>query len=219
MLSFGHGGTPWLIFPTSQGRYFEFEDRHMVATVADRIDAGEVQLFCVDSVDSESWYNKRIHPRHRVERHLQYEGYLLHEVVPLMQARSGNSGVATAGCSFGGYHAMNFALRHPDAVSQCLTIAAAFDITQFLNGYYDQDCYFNCPPHFLPGMSDPWYLDRYRRNWYLMATGEHDFCWQNNEQLASIMREKQMNHRIDVWGNGTGHDWPWWTDMVRAYLR
>ena len=31
MLVFGHAGTPVLVFPTSMGKYFEYEDRGMVS--------------------------------------------------------------------------------------------------------------------------------------------------------------------------------------------
>ena len=63
LLVFGHAGLPVLVFPTSGGRFYEFEDRGMVAAVAGKIDAGQLQLFCVDSVDMESWYNRQIPPR------------------------------------------------------------------------------------------------------------------------------------------------------------
>ena len=69
LLVFGHAGTPLLVFPTSQGRFFEYEDRGMIGVLAPKIDAGEVQVFCPDAVDSESWYNKSVHPRVRVLRH------------------------------------------------------------------------------------------------------------------------------------------------------
>ena len=62
-LVFGHAGSPLLVFPSSQGRFFEYEDAGMIPTLAPKIDAGELQVFCVDSVDSESWYNKGVHPR------------------------------------------------------------------------------------------------------------------------------------------------------------
>ncbi len=65
-LVFGHAGTPLLVFPTSMGRFFEYEDRGMIGALAPKIDAGELQIFCVDAVDSESWYNKGVHPRVRV---------------------------------------------------------------------------------------------------------------------------------------------------------
>ena len=84
LLVFGHAGTKVLVFPTSMGRYFEYEDNQMVAAVADRLEAGQLQIYCVDSVDSESWYNQRAHPYWRVQRHLQYERYILNDVVPLM---------------------------------------------------------------------------------------------------------------------------------------
>jgi esterase/lipase superfamily enzyme len=36
--------------------------------------------------------------------------------------------VATAGCSFGGYHATNFAFKHPDVVKYVFNMGASFDI-------------------------------------------------------------------------------------------
>jgi len=218
MLIFGHSGTPIIVFPTSQGRFFEYEDRGMIATLGDRISNGVLQFFCVDSVDSESWYNRHVHPQVRVARHLQYEEYLLNEVVPLVRQKNQSQQLHVTGCSFGGFHAVNFSLRHPDVVTHCVSMSGAFDILQFLDGYYSDDCYFNCPPHFLPGMDDPWYLDRYRNNFYLLATGEHDFCWNENERLADIMRSKGMSFRLDVWHDNTGHDWPWWERMARTYF-
>jgi esterase/lipase superfamily enzyme len=48
MLTYGHDGLPGIVFPTSQGRFYEFEDRGMVGAVADKIEGGRLQLFCVD---------------------------------------------------------------------------------------------------------------------------------------------------------------------------
>ena len=74
-------GTRVLVFPTSMGRFHEFENNGMVEVIRDRIEAGRLQLFCVDSVDAESWYNQQAHPYWRVRRHMQYEQYLLHDVL------------------------------------------------------------------------------------------------------------------------------------------
>ena len=66
MLTFAaHGwkkGTPVLVFPTSCGRFYEFEERGMVEAVRRQIEDGRIQLFCVDSVDAESWYNGDVPP-------------------------------------------------------------------------------------------------------------------------------------------------------------
>ena len=62
VLIFGHSGTPLLVFLMSMGRFFEYEDRGMTSVLSRAVDAGELQIFCPDSVDTESWYNKGIHP-------------------------------------------------------------------------------------------------------------------------------------------------------------
>src|SRR5947209_5710602 len=76
LLLYGHAGAPVLVFPTSMGRFYEYEDRGMVSTLRQKIEEGWITLLCVDSVDAESWYNRDVHPEVRVARHLQYEGYL-----------------------------------------------------------------------------------------------------------------------------------------------
>ena len=217
LLAFGHAGLPALVFPTSCGRFFEFEDRGMVA-VQHKLEQGHLQLFCVDSIDAESWYNRQVSPRWRIARHVQYEQYLMQEVLPFIRCANRNPNLAAIGCSFGGYHAANIALRHPDAFTAFLSMGGSFDVSSFLSGYYDEDCYFNLPTHYLPNMTDPWYLDRYRRNTYVLATGIHDQCWNDNELVAQIMRSREIPCRLDVWGESTGHDWPWWQRMLQTYL-
>jgi esterase/lipase superfamily enzyme len=218
MLVYGHAGLPAVVFPTSQGRFYEFEDRGMVEAIRWKIDNGEVQLFCVDSVDAESWYNRNVPPRWRIARQVQYDEYVVHEVVPLVKQLNWSPKRAAIGCSFGGYHAVTMALRHPDVFTAFLSMSGAFDMDSFLGGYYDQDVYFNQPTHFIQGMSDPWFLDRYRQSTYVLATGVHDQCWDQNERMAGILRAKGIPVRLDVWGDNARHDWPWWQRMVQTYL-
>ena len=218
MLVFGHSGKPLIVFPTSMGRFFDYENRHMIDVVRPQYENGLLQAFCVDSVDAESWYNKAIHPAQRAARHIQYDQYLVDEVVPFVRARNANSELSVTGCSFGGYHSVNFALRHPDIVNDCVSMGGAFDIHQFLNGYYDDNCYYNCPPDFLPNLNDSWFLDRIRRMRFVLATGETDICLEENRRLSGIMMAKGLPHWLDVWGEGAGHDWPWWERMVQKFF-
>src|SRR3989442_3604306 len=78
----GHGGARLLVFPTSMGRFFDWEDRGMVGALADHLTRGWIQMFCVDSVDAESWYARGLPPADRARRHVQYDRYVLTEVVP-----------------------------------------------------------------------------------------------------------------------------------------
>ena len=217
MLVFGHGGAPYIVFPTSMGAFHEYENRGMIDAVRDKYENGALQAFCVDSVDRESWYNKWVHPYHRVRRHIEYERYILDEVVPLVRNRNWGA-LGTTGCSFGAYHAANLAFRHPGVISHLVTMSGAFDIKQFLDGYYDDNCYFNCPVDYLPNMNDAWYLDQHRRMRIVLATGEWDICLGENRRLSGILGAKGIPHWLDVWGDRTKHDWPWWQAMARKFL-
>lgn len=218
LLIFGHAGLPGIVFPTSCGRFFEFEDRGMIASVEHKLQRGELQLVCVDSVDAESWYNRNVPPRWRIARQIQYEAYVLTEVLPLLRQRNADARPIALGCSFGGYHAANIALRHPELFMGFLSMGGAFELSSFLDGYYDEDCYFNLPTHFVSNLNDGWQLDRYRRGTYVLATGVHDMCWNDNEVLARALRGKGVPCRLEVWGGDTGHDWPWWQRMLQTYL-
>lgn len=214
LLVFGHAGPPVLVFPTSMGRFFDYENRNMIGIIGDKYERGEIQAFCVDSVDAESWYNKSVHPALRVARHVQYDNYLVNEVVPFIKSRNSSGTLAVTGCSFGGYHSANFAFRHPNIATRMVSMGGAFDIHQFLDGYYDNNCYFNCPPDFLPGL-DPAVL---RNLEIILAAGEYDICRGENERLAGILASKGVPHLLDIWGNGAGHDWPWWLQMVQKFF-
>ncbi|WP_332308602.1 esterase family protein [Granulicella tundricola] len=215
---YGHAGLPAIVFPTSQGRFYEFEDRGMVAAIEHKINNGEVQLYCVDSVDAESWYNKSVGPDWRIARHVQYDNYIVHEVVPFLRNKNWNRQIASIGCSFGGFHAVNVAMKHPDIFTAFLSMSGAFDLSGFLGGYHDQNVYFNQPLQYLANMSDAWFLDRYRGSSYVLATGVHDQCWDFNVKLAHVMRSRGIPVRLDVWGDDTGHDWPYWHKMIQTYL-
>ena len=218
LLIFGHAGLPVVVFPTSGGRFFEFEDRNMIGALAGKIDSGQLQLFCVDSVDNESWYNRNVPPRWRIARHMQYEDYLLSEVVPLLRAKNSDPHLVALGCSFGGYHAANIAFRHPDIFTGMLSMSGAFDLLNFLGGYYDQDCYFNLPTHYLPNMNDPWFFDHYNHNTYVLATGWDDQCLDQNQNLDRILSSKGIPHQLYIWDSYNAHDWPTWQRMVQQYL-
>src|SRR5262245_31531191 len=89
VIGYGHFGRPVLVFPSEQGRAFDFANNGMVGAVADLIDAGRVKLYCVDSYDGHTWAAKDLPLEERARRHSAYESWIFDQVVPHIAADSG----------------------------------------------------------------------------------------------------------------------------------
>jgi len=214
LMVYGHAGVPVLVFPTSMGRFFEYEDQGMISAMWEFLERGSIQLFCVDSVDLESWYNKHAHPRDKAARHVVYESYIREEVLPFLRNRNWSQRILTTGCSFGAYHAVTFALKNPDLITGSIAMSGAFDVSQFLHGYYDDNCYFNNPVDYVSGLNNPLIWQRH----YVLAAGDWDICLGETLRLAGLFNQKGIPHTTDIWGGHQRHDWPLWQQMARKFF-
>jgi esterase/lipase superfamily enzyme len=217
LLWFGRAGLPMIWFPTSQGRFYQNEDFSLIGAIADLIDDGKIQVACVDSVDSESFYATSRPPVERIRRHDAYDRYLAGEVVPFARGRSGGAKVATLGASFGAYHAVNFGFRHPDICDKVVGFSGRYDIHSFLDGYWDETCYFHCPTAYVPNMDEKW-VGALSQMDICIVTGETDNILSGSQEMIRILNEKRIPNRGHVWGAPYGHDWPWWKVQIRHYV-
>ena len=217
MLVFGHAGARVLVFPTSLGRFFEWEDRKMIDTMRGHVEKGWLQFFCVDSVDDESWYARGKHPHDGARRHVEYEEYLLGEVLPYAQHINPNPYLIATGASFGAYHAMNLALRHPGLVNRVLGLAGMYDIKRMTKGYSDSLVYYHDPSHYLMNEQDPARLQALREVDIIMAIGRDDPNRPDNEHMSRVLWSKGVWHAFRLW-DGWAHDWPWWRQMLPLYI-
>ena len=213
MLTYGHAGHPVIIFPSTMGRYYESKDFKLIESVRWSVENGLVRLYCPDSIDRLSWYNREVHPSVKVLNHIQYDKLIRWEIVETIRQHTGSPRVAVAGASFGGYHAANFAFRHPDVVSHLISMSGAFDIRSFMQGYFDDNVYFNNPVDYLPGLNHP---DLWRMK-IILGTSEWDICRPANEQLSDILQSKGVQHWLDMRG-WQQHDWQLWREMFPHYL-
>jgi esterase/lipase superfamily enzyme len=216
-LWFGKFGRPVMLFPTSAGRYYENHDMHLTTSLADKVNAGEIQLVLVDGVNEESWYNRGVHPAVRAARHAQYDSYLRHEMVPYIHNRAQRGDLVVYGASFGAYQAANFAARYPDVVSRAVCFSGVYDVHSFLDGYWDENCYFHCPTAYIPNMHGEW-VNRLARVGWVIATGEHDSLAQQNRDFSSLLWSKGVSNHLEIWGGQFGHDWPWWREHLRRFV-
>jgi len=213
MLVFGHSGLPIIIYPTSMGSYNQNKDFGLIKSVESFVNNGLVKIYSPSSVDEYSFYNKNIHPADRIRVANIYDQFILEEVVNRASIETGHNKVTMAGCSFGGYHAINFAFRHPNRVCNVFSMGGAFDIKNHLDGYYDETVYYNNPVDYLGGLNDEnlWNMG------IVLGVGEHDFCLPQNQRLAEIMKQKNMSFWLDIRKDAI-HDWPVWNQMLPTYL-
>src|SRR5258708_14689229 len=112
LLVFGDRGTPVLVFPTSMGRFYQWEDFGMIAHLQRRIDEGLMQLWCVDSVDSESFYDTRIEGQDRARRPIPYARYLPDEVFRAIRRHNSALALGLVAAPFGASLAAALATPH-----------------------------------------------------------------------------------------------------------
>jgi esterase/lipase superfamily enzyme len=216
-LIFGHSGARVLVFPSSMGRFYEWEDFGMTGALAEHLERGWLQLFCVDSVDGESWYNEAAPPPVRAARHTQYDRYLIDEFVPYTASRNANPFLITTGASFGAYHALAFALRHPEAVGRVLGMSGLYDVARFTHGFTNDDVYYANPFEFIRHEADEARLAAMRRMDIILAIGRDDPSVANSVEMSRRLWERGIGNALRLW-DGWAHDWPYWKQMVRAYI-
>lgn len=217
LLVFGDRGTPVVVFPTSMGRFFQWEDFGMVGHLQRRIDEGLLQLWCVDSIDGESFYNKQIGGLDRARRHLAYDRYLADEVVPAIRRENTDERLELLGASFGAFHAVNLATRHPGIAKRVVGLSGAFDAARWLEQSHEHDAYFANPFAFLPNLSDAAQLAALRETEFVIVTGVDDPNVPESRQIVAVLQEKGVNAALHLW-NGWAHDWPYWKEMVDTFL-
>ncbi|MES2653921.1 MAG: alpha/beta hydrolase-fold protein [Bacteroidota bacterium] len=224
LLVFGYAGTAVLFFPTRMARFFDYENWGLIETLRERVMRGELQLFCVDSVDGESFYNGNEHPSVRMARHAQYESYIINEVVPLIYKENGGQCIHTAGCSMGAYHALNLAMKYPWLFSKAIGLSGRYDLTQnfgnfrdLLDGHRDQAVYFSMPLQFVPNLADGYLLSELRDLQVVLAVGKDDPFLQCNLDFDRLLNEKEVPSQLYIW-EGNAHRTADWKHMVPLYF-
>lgn len=220
---YGSAGKPMLVFPTQEGRFFEFEDFGMVDICAPFIEAGQLRIFTVDGIDAQSWTHPSKSVPARVARHEAYENYVLEEAIPFMRETIGDPAARfiVTGCSMGAYHAANFFFRHPDIFDSLLAISGVYTLKLFIGDYMDEKVYFHTPLAYLSQLKDPWFLDKYRHSQIIISVGQG--AWENpmledTRALKAILEAKGIPAWIDFWGYDVDHDWPWWRKKMSYFL-
>jgi esterase/lipase superfamily enzyme len=224
LLVFGHAGTPVLFFPTRTARFYDYENWKVIDAIAEKINRGWLQIYCVDSIDLESFYCSCSHPSQRILRHNQYEQYIIKEVLPLISYKNSNKYVISCGCSLGAYHAVNIALRHPHLFGKVVGMSGRYDLTlqtsnfdDLFNGYRDENVYYNMPSQFIPNLTDQNIIGRMKKLQIVLVIGKEDPFLPNNQFLHTTLLKKGIANTLHIW-EGEAHRPRFWQQMVQYFL-
>jgi len=219
---YGHYGFPLLMFPTAAADFEEYERFYLVEMIRPWIEKGLVKCYSIDSVNSWTWMNSRIHSSERARRHEAYDQYVMQEVVPFIWLNQGNrDGIFTTGASMGAYHALNFLLRHPQVFGGTVAMSGAYDLSPWTGGYMDELIYMNSPRHYMPNLNDHGYLEmlRYRGKGIHILTGQGSYeAPHQSKEISDILWSKGIWHNLEMWGHDMPHDWPTWRRMLPAFM-
>ncbi|MBS1756250.1 MAG: esterase [Bacteroidetes bacterium] len=219
--SYGHYGFALLLVPTAAADYLEYERFQLMDELAPFINNGKVRVFSINSINNESWLNNEMLGEHKAIRQNQFNKYVFEEVIPFIKTNTSNeTPIITCGASFGALHSMNLFLKRPDLINGVIAMSGVYDLTEYTKGFYDDQVYFNSPSHYIPNLTDSWYLDNIRKSNHIhIATGSGDFEDPDaSRRFSDVLNSKDIHHELDIWGNEWKHDWPTWRAMLPVYL-
>ena len=224
LLVFGDKGEPVLFFPTRTARFYDYEDWQVIEALRLKIGAGQLQVICLDSIDKESFYARETPPAQRIRRHLQYEQYILQEVIPFIQQKNPHPTLIAAGCSLGAYHAANLAFKYPHLFHKMVGLSGRYDLTtsmehfdDLFEGVRNEDIYYNMPGQFIPNLEDPFIIHLLKAIEIIFVVGEKDVFLENNLSLSNALWSKGIWNALHLW-DGESHKARYWRHMVQLYL-
>ncbi len=170
-------------------------------TLSHHIEQGWIQVFCVDSVDAESWWNMESHPKDRALRHLAYHKYIIEEVLPFTKTKNENDFVIALGASMGAHHAiLIFRLDFPQSFNRCLAMSGPYDFAQMSGPYnvfnwvfdYYDDNINQCNPVSLIKTSTSEQIEKIKKVEIIFPIGRTDPLLGSNEMLSEALAEKDI---------------------------
>lgn len=220
---YGNGGCPVLVFPTQEGMCAQWEDFGMIDVLGSFISEGRIQIFCVDTVDVESWSAKGADNQRRAARQEEYFNFIVEELLPHIHRINGSGMMPmTAGCSLGATHAVNMLLRRPDLFCGVLAMSGAYDARYFTDGCMNDLWHDNSPVDFLRDLpQDDWRVEMCRHRTIAICLGQGDYeepGLESTGPLQKALEDKGIDAWVDWWGKDVSHDWVWWKRQVVYFL-
>lgn len=223
IVRYGNWGRPLLLFPTAQSDLLDCERFWLIKAIERHIFAGKVTVFCINSINSLSWMNRQVGVRESARRQALFSGYVEEEVAPFIRdaVEDQRARIAVTGASFGAFHAANAFFRRPDLFDTLLGMSGFYDLVPgYLDGYMDENAYFNNPMSYVPQIHDADQLDLIRNHSQIhIVSGRGAYERpDSSRRFSEALWRKGIWNNLDLWGQDVNHDWPWWHKMLDHYV-
>ncbi|KAA6349487.1 hypothetical protein EZS27_003084 [termite gut metagenome] len=224
---YGYKGKPVLVFPTSNGRFYQYEEFGMVNVLSGFIDEGKLQLWAVDGIDGETFFSGDWDKIASIKRHERYFDYINEELIPsiLRESKESNGGqeqqLLLTGCSMGAYHSANFYFRYPWFIDTVVALSGVYSTNYFFGGYKPVEIYLNSPLNYLKGDQDVYYTDRFKKSNLIFCCGHGAYeepMLAETYALKSVLDAKGIPAWFDFWGTDSKHDWDWWQKQIVYFM-
>jgi len=223
---YGQGGHPFVIFPASQGRFWDFENYGMIHAIWHWIGSGKIQVFCVDGIDWQSLFNHNASAHDKAKRNREYCEAIMWDVVPYirqLQPEDKRSTPFTAcGTSWGAYHSINFMLKYPGTFATAICLSGVYSLDFLCGDSSDGEVYMQDPLRYLPNISDLDYLGMLAKCKVVIVVGQgrwEEESIRDSDRLCHLLHTKGI-HDVwyDKWGHDVDHDWPAWRHQLPYIL-
>jgi len=217
----GSFGRPVLLFPSAGGDCDEIERVGIVASLATLIDAGRIKLYSVDGIAARSWLKGRGSAAYRSEVQNGFDAWISSELVPHVRrdCHEDEARLVVGGADFGAFNALASLCRHPDMFDAAICLSGHYDLASYVNGAIDANLYFSSPLHYLPGLGESAELSLLRERRVVLASGSGRYeDPAATTRVESLLRDKGIPHRTELWGSEYDHDSHTWRAMFDKYL-
>ncbi len=198
------------------------------------IDRGEIPAMIIVMPDAGvTWYINDAAGKAR------YEDMFIQEFIPRIdgayRTRAGREFRGVAGLSMGGWGALLYTMRHPDAFSACAAFSAAVwtdeDLTGLEAKHYDElfgDLFgrglegrARLTAHFRShnplDLARTLPVESLKKTRFYLDCGDDDFLFKGNALLHGLLLDRKVPNELRV--RDGGHSWPYWRSGIVEGLK
>lgn len=222
LVVYGSKGQPVIAFPEADASCVCWENNGMVAALADLIEAGTIQLFCVDSLDDESWHATGALDEYRRQNLADWFDFIEHELLAFVGTTStSRRRPLLVGAGMGAMNVTVALLRKPAAYAGLLALSGTYDVRALVGDWAVPEWLAFSPVDLVANLDPASDVVKALKDGQLAFVsgqeGSETGAW-SQSLLEERMAALGIDATFELWGYDVSHDWCWWQEMCRQLL-